>query len=458
MKRSDSKKNPAPVMITLLPLLAMLTAIVPSIVYQNANLDTVKLSVIVLLLTGAVCIYIRVSSDGMLNKRLALTVITLSYLSSILLLLFVPDPQIFSFWMIGGLLVSMLIDNKLGLLLHFNLSFVLGIMITRSPEDVIQVLIIGLLMSMLAGSIKKPGTVIYSSIILLSSNITLAFAIHNFSFEEKLNNDYLKSLFSLFVVLATAFLLGLIYQAMEKRAITAYSDSVGALLDAYSEDQTPVTLIRTPSEEVVEAASVDQNIFSEAEAVQDLADEADSFDNRISKETRTSYELLCDLDNELIGKMKAHSQALYEHALHIGDLSYRAALEIGADEMLAFAGGLYHEVGKINGKNYIEEGLALAEEYSFPKELKAIIKEHNIKYEKPSSVEAAIVMLSDSVVSTIEYIEKTEEHKYTTNKVIDNIFQMRMDKGTFDLAALSLKDYKKLKEFYTKEFSKDILK
>jgi putative nucleotidyltransferase with HDIG domain len=164
--------------------------------------------------------------------------------------------------------------------------------------------------------------------------------------------------------------------------------------------------------------------------------------------------VLCDLDNELVRRMKQYSESLYDHSVRIGDLSCRAAMEIGADEMLAMAGGLYHEVGKINGRNYIEEGLILAEEYAFPKELKAILKEHNIKYERPSSVEAVIVMLSDNVVSTIEYIEKNDGHRFSPNKIIDNIFQMRLDKGTFDASSLSLKDFKRLKEFYQKEFSK----
>ena len=120
------------------------------------------------------------------------------------------------------------------------------------------------------------------------------------------------------------------------------------------------------------------------------------------------------------------------------------------------AGGLYHEIGKLNGKNYIEEGLIIAEDYAFPKELKAILREHNIKYDKPNSVEAAIVMLSDSVVSTIEYIEKSEDRKYTTNKIVDNIFQMRMEKGTFDGANLTLNNFKDLKEFYQKEFTREV--
>jgi membrane-associated HD superfamily phosphohydrolase len=121
--------------------------------------------------------------------------------------------------------------------------------------------------------------------------------------------------------------------------------------------------------------------------------------------------------------------------------------------MLAKAGGLYHDVGKMISKNnYIDEGLAIADEYFFPKELKAILKEHNIKSEKPGSVEAAIVMLSDSVVSTIEYIEKNDDRRYTTNKIIENIFQLRMEKGSFDASTISLKDYKLLKEFYQREF------
>jgi putative nucleotidyltransferase with HDIG domain len=172
--------------------------------------------------------------------------------------------------------------------------------------------------------------------------------------------------------------------------------------------------------------------------------------------TSSSYEVLCSPTNKLIMRLKQHSEALYAHALNIADLSARAAKLIGASEQLAMAGGLYHEIGKLNGKNYIEEGMIIAEEYAFPKELKAILREHNIKYDKPSSVEAAIVMLSDSVVSTIDYIEKTDERKHTTNKIIDNIFQMRMDKGTFDGVNLSLRDFKLLKEFYQKEFYREV--
>jgi membrane-associated HD superfamily phosphohydrolase len=77
----------------------------------------------------------------------------------------------------------------------------------------------------------------------------------------------------------------------------------------------------------------------------------------------------------------------------------------------------------------------------------------NIKYGKPGSIEAAIVMLSDSVEATISYIVKSKGNKYTTDKIIDNIFQMRMDKGTFDSCPLQIKEFKKLRDFFIKEYA-----
>jgi putative nucleotidyltransferase with HDIG domain len=202
-----------------------------------------------------------------------------------------------------------------------------------------------------------------------------------------------------------------------------------------------------------------QNIItgdnSDTPVKEDIASsEAATIDSQPVFEAGTSYEALCSPDHELLLRLKQFSGTLYEHSLQIGDLSCRAAKEIGVNDLLAKAGGLYHDIGKIISKNYIEEGLKLAEEYAFPKELRAILKEHNIKYDKPRSVEAAIVMLSDNVVSTIDYIAKTGDHKFSAAKIIDNIFQMRLDKGNFDATGLALKDFKKLKEFYQTEFSK----
>jgi putative nucleotidyltransferase with HDIG domain len=271
-------------------------------------------------------------------------------------------------------------------------------------------------------------------------------------------------MFSILAILIIAFFLCSIYDKIEKKdeaeSLENNADPLAAALTAVQNTDIVNNAVENNDLlDMLSSSKMHQELISvtslkEIKATDRLEGYDPNYDPNRNLGIPASYEVLCDTSNELMNKMKQFSEILYSHAIHIGDLSSRAAKEIGANDLIAMAGGLYHEVGKLNGKNYIEEGLLIAEDYAFPKELKAILKEHNIKYEKPSSVEAAIVMLSDNVVSTIEYIEKSEDHKFTTNKIIDNIFQMRMDKGTFDSSNLSLKDFKKLKEFYQKEFAK----
>jgi putative nucleotidyltransferase with HDIG domain len=329
------------------------------------------------------------------------------------------NPQIYSFWMLGGILIAMVIDSKLGLLVYFNITFILSIRLSLEPETIIHFLIMGILFVLLSNALKSKSTVIYASIILLSTNITLAFIMNNFFIEAKTDYNYLASFFSIFAVLVTAFLLS----SLHKRVTNNY--------------------LLSKEETIINSDDTKDAINSEIKIQEKIS---------LVEKARTSYDVLLSDDNELLLRMKNYSENLYKHCKLIGDLSGRAANYIDADEDLARAGGYYHEVGKIIGKNYIEEGLKLAEEYSFPEKLKEIIKQHNIKYDKPTFIEAAIVMISDNVATTIEYIDKTGDQKFTSDKIIDNIFRIRMDKGTFDESGLSVRDFKLLKEFYKKEF------
>ncbi|MFT4144105.1 MAG: HDIG domain-containing protein [Mobilitalea sp.] len=419
-------------MLAVLPFISMLIPVLLDVFYQTVDVNTFKMGIITLLLTAAVSFYIKVNASVIWKQRFVEGIVTIAYLAGICLLLILPNSDIYCFWMIGSLLISLLIDLKLGILVHFNLAFLLGISVSQKPEVLIQILITGLILNMLSDALKKKSTFLYAAIIILSTHITLSFALNNLVFEVEANVNYFLSLTSLFFVILAGVLLYVLYDK-----------NIGITTIPSAEMDKLVI----PQEE---AASTQQESLLEIERTA-LPNTEDDFINGM----RTSYEVLCDPENDLLKQLREFDSMLYEHALHIGDISKRAASSITANEMLAYAGGLYHEAGKMRGKNYIEEGLILADEYAFPKELKAIIREHNIKYDKPNSVEAAIVMITDSVVSTLDYIEKTGDKKFTATKVIDNIFQMRMDKGTFDAAGLSLKDYKILKEFYHKEFVTD---
>lgn len=462
-------------LITLLPILSLIAIILLGLVNDASVLEIAKIGTLTLILTAASVFFIRLQEEDILKKKYAKSIIIFSYLISILLIMLPIRPELYSFWMIGGLLVSMLVDSKLGLLISFNLTFILSITLSLRPETTIQYLILGLLMSLLASALKSRSTVVYGAIILLSTNITLAFVINNFIFEASSNYNYLSSFFSIFAVLITAFLLSQLYDwvaegrrsgsSAEVNEVSVTGQTPEQKVSGQSLEGAESVLHGQKDEELMEAASSSEidTKASEAEAelvitslpeteATELQDEEDRVPAPYLRGTRTSYELLLSDQNGLLMKLKEYSEAIYRHCLSIGEISGRAAQLVGADAQLARAGGMYHEIGKINGNDYITEGQKLAEEYAFPKELKAILKQHNIKHEKPTSVEAAIVMMTDTVVSTIDYIRKTDDKKYTVDKIIDNIFQMRMDKGTFDESGLSVKDYKLLKEFYLKEF------
>lgn len=424
LENNKDKNSKSIILLGLLPFFSLLIIATIGFINKSNYIDIIKLGILTFLLTTIIVFFIRMQLD-ILETRYARLIIMFSYLVSILLIMIPSNPDVYSFWMIGGLFTAMIVDSKLGLLIYFNMTFILGLTYTLGPGDIIHFLVMGVLFALLAKYLKDKTTVISASIILLSTDITLSFLLNNFIFETDRSFNYMASLFSVFAVLVTAFFLSYLYEKISVKSLEKESQ----LREAIDENITNTE---------------EENIFTTNALT----------DNDKILNTRTSYEILLSEDNELRMKMKDYSESLYNHCNLIGDLSGRAAREIGANEELSRAGGYYHEVGKINGKNYIEEGLKIADQYKFPEKLKEILRQHNIKYDKPTFIESAIVMISDNVVSTIDYIEKSGKQKFASDKIIDNIFKMRLDKGTFDDAVLSLKDYKLLKEFYKKEFAK----
>lgn len=441
----EKKKNQiSAILISLLPLLSLLITLAQGIYHQTSGDEIAKIGIITLILTGTITFFIRFNTKSLPRNHSSTMLIVISYLFSLTLLFMTPNAELLSLWMICGLMIAMLIDQKLGLLCNFILVFILGFHRNLNSELLLQLLIICVLLSVLSGAIKNKSTVVYAVIIILAINITLAFVLNNFMFEKSKNFDYVQSLFSVLTVIIVSYIIAILYHKYWEKQ----SPLEG--LQAQEHGDTPIIAIQECA--MTQELLVEKNRYQKEN--QSISDDKVADNKELTILTsECSYELLCNLENELLQRLKDYSQELYLHGNLIGEISMRAAKLIGTNEMLAKAGGLYHEIGKINGApNYIEEGLKLAQEYSFPEELKSIIREHNINFNKTTSVEAAIVMLTDNIVSTIDYIEKTKDQRYTTDMMIDHIFQMRLDKGTFDASGLSLTDYKRLKEFFKEEF------
>lgn len=449
--------------VRMLPLLALCAVVLSGFLNQMPGIELLKVSILTLILTTTSVFFIHLQEGDIYHQKFSTILLMVGYLVPIFLILFSSQSHIYSFWMLGGLTVAMLVDAKLGLLYIFNHTFLLGFILSLPPDTIIYYLIMGVLICLLSGALKNKETIIYATIIILSTNITLAFVLNNFLFEFNSDFNYISSIISIFLVLLTAFFIYLIYNRfmgghgfIEQAAVT---DEKGVINEDKKELKPDYdrNLQASLAPEPLDRMKLEETpILSTMELSEESETCPETVPENVYKDrgARTSYELLIADSNGLLNQMKDFSEVLYQHSLNIADLSTRAAETIKADPIIAKAGGLYHEVGKIHGKDYILEGQKIAEDYGFPKTLKAILRQHNIKYDKPASVEAAIVMLSDNVLSTIEYINKSEDKRFTTDKIIDNLFQLRMEKGTFDESGLSLKDFKTLKDFYQNEFRK----
>lgn len=153
-------------------------------------------------------------------------------------------------------------------------------------------------------------------------------------------------------------------------------------------------------------------------------------------------------DAETIKSIREKSLTLFYHSTEVAELSLAGAKAIKCDERLTFGGGLLHDLGKVEGNSdYIKSGLKLANYYGIPKEIKAIMVEHNAKNRIPCSKESAIVMLADTVISSIEYL-KASNKEISEKKIIENVFDARLNSNTLDNSDLSLKEYIMIKKAF----------
>ncbi len=139
----------------------------------------------------------------------------------------------------------------------------------------------------------------------------------------------------------------------------------------------------------------------------------------------------------------------YKHSRLVARLSSQAAAGIGADTLLAEAGGLYHEIGKGLGEDDVQESLGVCKKYRIPASVQDIIKEHNPDRKTPSSKEAAIVMISDTIVTMMEQNRKKNLNE-DMEGMIARAFKKREDSGAFLLSGLTEQEIAALSEFYSR--------
>ena len=168
--------------------------------------------------------------------------------------------------------------------------------------------------------------------------------------------------------------------------------------------------------------------------------------------TRDTYMDINDPECPLLVKLKEFSKEEYFHAIHTAYLCDRIAKRLGLDDAAAKAGGYYHKIGILKGENSFENVKLILQDYQIPDKVMIILKEYLIKEENIDSKETAILLISDTIISSISYLfSKDANASLDYEKLIQAVFKKKLESGILNHNALSLGEVEEIKKILMEE-------
>ena len=209
--------------------------------------------------------------------------------------------------------------------------------------------------------------------------------------------------------------------------------------------------------------------------------------------TTTRLIELSNPNHPLLRRLLLEAPGTYHHSIIVANLAEAAAVEVGANGLLARVGAYYHDVGKINRAAYftenqlndnphdrtdprvstaiitahVKDGLQLLREYRLPEEIRHISASHHgtspviffynksltengeanindFRYPgpKPRTKEEAIVMLADTVEAASRSLPSPDAE--ALRALIEKLVRAKTDDGQLDECPLSFADVSKI--------------
>ncbi len=204
-------------------------------------------------------------------------------------------------------------------------------------------------------------------------------------------------------------------------------------------------------------------------------------------------------NQKILRKLAEEAPGTFQHSLQVANLAEGAILKIGGNPLLVRAGALYHDIGKLTDPQFFTEnqaiginphdtlsfeesariimghvsrGVELAQKHKIPEQIIDFIKTHhgttktnyfyiesnNKNHEEPdeslftypgplpSTRETAVVMLADSIEAASRSLDKKDDD--SLKKLVDTIFQEKIEARQLDYAPLTFQDITLLKDIF----------
>ncbi|MBT3319151.1 MAG: HDIG domain-containing protein [Clostridia bacterium] len=205
--------------------------------------------------------------------------------------------------------------------------------------------------------------------------------------------------------------------------------------------------------------------------------------------TPTKLLELSNPNHPLLKRLTIEAPGTYHHSILTANLAEAGADAIGANALLCRVGAYYHDVGKLEGPKYFKEnqkgenphdgmnpivsakiitdhltdGLDYAQKYKLPRDVQKVIAQHHgdttVAYflhkareageevdeaayryggSKPSTKEAAVVMLADTVEAAVRSMD--DPSKDEVKDMINQLIRARYNDGQLDECPLNRRD------------------
>ena len=208
---------------------------------------------------------------------------------------------------------------------------------------------------------------------------------------------------------------------------------------------------------------------------------------------------LRDPRKPLLKQLQQLAPGTFNHSRQVADIAETATEAIGGDSLLAYVGGLYHDIGKMNKPEYfienqtgynrhkdlkpsmsllviighVKDGIELGKEYDLPRELIHFIEAHHgtslVEYfyhaalksaeeigepinesqfrypgPRPKTKEAAVLMIADAVESASRALPDPNPARIET--LVRDLSRKRLLDHQFDECGLTFTDLAKVED------------
>lgn len=173
---------------------------------------------------------------------------------------------------------------------------------------------------------------------------------------------------------------------------------------------------------------------------------------RLENYGEISLDTIVDPNFHLVREIKRYSQGDYNHAIRVSRIAAHCAAKIKVNAKLAAVSGFYYRLGKFGGEPFVESGVRIAQDNCFPNDVIRILSEFGGQNKKISTIESAIVHITDTLVTKFELLDHTTlSSSWNRDMVIYQTLNDESSSGIYDSSGLTMNQFLKIREFLAKE-------